>query len=419
MDRMIQKPVWYKRRPVWYAAAAAVLLVFIYIFFLSDTSSKLNVNSDKISIEEVKRDVFQDFMSSIGTVYPIRTIYLDAQEGGRIDEILVEEGSMVKTGEAILRLSNPNLNLSIMNSEAELAEKSNFLRNTQVTLEQNKLDLRRQILELNYRMMQLQRNYDNSKKFYEQNLISNDEYRVAKENYEFALASKNLLLERQAQDSIYRKIQMDQLEESLSRMRENISLVRQRLTNLTVCAPVDGQLGMLDAEIGEQKTQGQRLGLINDLSAFKVQADIDEHYISRITTGLVADFEFDNKSYQLKVKKVYPEVRNGKFLIDLTFTAEMPKDIRTGQTFRVKLQLGESKEAMLIPRGGFYQSTGGQWIFVVDKSGKFATKRNIKIGRQNPQYYEVLEGLEPGEQVVISSYESYGDVDKLILRNER
>jgi len=416
MDRALEKPKWFKQRNFWIRVGAGLLLLTIYLAFFREHGSRLNVSTDKLTIDDVKKDTFQDYMATMGTVFPIRTIYLDAMEGGRVEEILIEEGSMVKKGDIILKLNNPNLNMTIMASEADLAEKINFLRNTQVQMEQNKLDLKTKIIDLDYKYLDVKRTYENNKKFYASNLISLDEFNKSKENYDYTLLTKQLLTERWKQDSIYRKIQTEQMEESLARIRENLKLVRLRLVNLDVKAPVDGQLGQLNAEIGEQKTQGQRLGLINDLSAYKIQAEIDEHYISRIVTGLGGDFEFNNNSYNLSVKKVYPEVRNGHFLIDMNFGTTMPENIRAGQTFRLKLQLGESKVAVLVPRGGFYQNTGGQWIYVVDVHGKTAFKRQIKIGRQNPTYYEVLEGLEPGEKVVTSSYETFGDADKLILK---
>ncbi len=416
MDRIIEKKPWYKKPSTWITVGIILLLVLLYSVFLLNTDSKLNVDKEKLSIARVDKDFFQDYMATIGSVYPIRTIYLDAIEGGRVEELVVEEGSMVEKGDIILRLSNPNLNLSIMNNEAELAEKANFLRNTQLEMEQDKLDLKKQIIDLKYKILKQKRDYQHKKQFYEKGLIAKDEFLAAKENYFYSLETQKLLNERQTQDSIYRRVQVRQLKESLARMQENLELVRKKMENLEVKAPVSGQLGLLDAEIGEQKKQGERLGIIHVLDAYKIQADIDEHYISRVTTGLRASFNFNNETYELTVRKVYPEVRNGRFKIDMKFVSEMPENIRTGQTFKVKVELGEPEKAILLRRGGFYQSTGGQWAYVLDPSGKFATKQNIKIGRQNPKYYEIISGLKEGDKVIISGYDNFGDADKLIFK---
>lgn len=415
MDRVIEKKKWYQKKKVWLLAAAVIVLVALYISFLADSGSKLNVDIEKVTVDTVQYSHFQDYMATIGTVTPIRTVYLDATEGGRVEEIILEEGSMVTEGDVIMRLSNPNLNLSILQSEANLAEQMNFLRNTRVTMEQHRLELKQQILQKQYEVIRLKREFENKQQFFDNDLVSEEDYLVAKENYEYAAATLDLLLEQQKTDSVYRNIQVEQMEHSLLMMEENLSLVRQKQENLIIKAPVTGQLGMLNADIGEQKSQGERLGLINVLTSYKVQAEIDEYFIRRVTPGLIANFEVDGQNYTLQVKKVYPEVRNGRFQIDMIFPEEMPETIRSGQTFRLKLELGESKEANLIARGGFYQSTGGQWVYVIDPSGEFAVKREIKIGRQNPRYYEVIDGLQAGERVIVSSYDNFGDVDKLIF----
>lgn len=416
MDKIIEKQAWYKKKKIWIYTGIGLFVFIFFVTMLSDTSSKLRIEKDKLTIETVKKDKFQDYMATIGTVHPIRTIYLDAMVGGRVEEIVREEGAMVDSGDIILKLSNPNLNLSILNTEAELAEKTNFLRNTRVELERDRLNLKQKILDITYKLKKLERDYKNKKQFFAQGLVSEEEYKIAEEEFDYARETKKLLKERQKNDEKYRKIQIDQLEGSLKQMRKNIDLVRKKMENLEVKAPISGQLGSLNAEIGEQKKQGERLGLINNLSSYKVRAEIDEHFISRVRTGLTAVFAFNGQNYTLKISKVYPEVRSGRFEIDMIFTSDMPENIRTGQTFRVKLQLGEAKEALLLPKGGFYQSTGGQWVFVVAPSGEFATRRKIRIGRHNPQYYEVLEGLKPGEKVITSSYDNYIEIDKIIFK---
>jgi len=417
MDKIIEKRKWSTKKIVWFAIGGIFVIVILYNLIFGDRSSKLNVQTERITIEEVKRDFFQDYISVTGTVHPIRTVYLDAIEGGRVEEILIEAGTRVKKDDVILKLSNTNLHLNIMNREANLAEQMNNLRNTRLSMEQNKLDLRKQLLEINYLLDQRVRDFNNQKTLFEKKYISEDDFQEAKEQYEYYLNKKELLIETQKQDSLFRKVQIEQLEESVSRMQENFDLVRAKLEDLNVKAPVDGQLANINAEIGESKSQGERLGQINILDSYKIKADIDEHYISRVTTELLGDFEFANSSYALQVRKIYPEVINGRFSIDLEFMENIPENIRIGQTFRVKLELGESRESIIIPRGGFYQTTGGQWIFVVDPSGDFAVRRNIRLGRQNPRFYEVIEGLEPGERVILSNYDNYERIDKLILKD--
>jgi len=304
-----------------------------------------------------------------------------------------------------------------MNREASLAEQMNNLRNTRLLMEQNKLGLRRQLLELDYSLSIQEREYENKKDLYEKNFISDKEFTDIKERYEYLMDSRELVIENQKQDSLFRAVQIKQLEESVERMEENLILVRQKLDNLNVKALVSGELAFVNAEIGEAKSAGERLGQINVLDSYKIQANIDEHYISRVNVNLPGEFVFTNETYKLKTTKIYPEVRNGRFSIDLEFADNYPQNIRIGQTFRVKLELGQSKVALLIPRGGFFQSTGGQWIYVLDDTESFAEKRDIRLGSMNPRYIEVLEGLEAGEKVVISSYDNFGDVDKLILKD--
>lgn len=417
MDKIIEKKVWYKTKKAWIGTSGIFIVILLYYSFLSSTGSKLKIEKDRINIETIKRTSFQDYIAINGNVMPIRTIYLDAIEGGRVEELIAEEGVTVNKDDIILRLSNPNLSLSILNSEAQLAEKSNFLRNTRVAMEQNKLKLKREILDLEYKILKLERNYNNNNRFYKDSLISREDFLKAKEEFEYSVKLLALTKDRQKQDSIYRKIQVEQMEGSLSQMQKNLKLVRKKMENLEVRSPITGQLGSLNAEIGEQKSQGQRLGFINDLTSFKVRAEIDEYYITRIQTGLVAVFEYGGKDYKLKISKIYPEVKEGRFLVDMKFVGKMPENIRIGQTFRTRLQLGESKETLTIPRGGFYQSSGGQWVFVVSKDGKTAEKRNIKLGNQNPKYYEIISGLKSGEKVITSSYETFKDIDKLVLKD--
>ena len=416
MDRKIEKKKWTPKKIIWLSIGGIFAFLILYNLIFGDHSAKFNVQKERISIEEVKEDFFQDYITVTGTVEPISTIFLDAMEGGRVEEIVTEDGTMVKKGDVILRLSNTNLHLEIMNREANLAEQINNLRNTRLSMEQNKLNLTRQLLELDYQLNIQKREYENSKDLFSKKFISDKEFEEEKEYYEYLFKTRELVIENQKQDSLFRAIQVTQLENSVEQMQLNLKFVRKKLDDLSVKAPVSGLLVSVNAEIGEAKSRGQRLGQIHVLDEFKIRLEIDEHYISRVNANLIGEFDFTGKTYKLRIKKIYPEVRNGRFGVDLVFSEDVPERIRTGQTFRVKLELGESKIAILVPRGGFYQSTGGQYIFVVDPSEKFAVKRDIRLGRMNPKYYEVLEGLDPGEKVVVSSYDNFGRAEKLILK---
>lgn len=379
-------------------------------------SARFSVKQGEVTTQSVLKGEFNDYIRVSGQVQPINTIQLSAVEGGMVAEKVAEEGSMVKRGEVIVRLTNPMLSLNILDSEAQLAEKQNFLRNTQVTMEQERLNLRKEKLQLDLDVDRKKRKYEQYESLYAEELVAKEEYLQAKEDYEFAVRGRDLVMERQRQDSIFRGIQVEQMEESLNNIRRNLVLVRQRVENLDVKAPVDGQLGLLDVEIGQSVGSGARIGQVSVLSDYKIEALIDEHYIDRVRNGLAATFERQGKAYGLAVRKVYPEVRDKQFKTDFTFEGERPDNIRAGQTYYINLQLGQPVEALLIPRGAFYQNTGGQWIFVATPDGKKATRRQIRIGRQNPLHYEVLSGLEAGEKVVTSSYDSYGDAEELILK---
>jgi len=418
MDRKIEKKnKLFSKRNLWIFAGSVIVFFVFYNLVFGDKSSKLNVETEKISISEIKRDVFQDYIAVIGTVEPIQTIYLDAIEGGRVEEIFLEEGSMLKKGDVILRLSNVNLILDISNNEAQVARAVNELRTARLLMVQQQMNSESRIIETE-RLLKLQkRAYNNNKVLFKDQHISKEEFYQSKEQFEATVKMLNLLKEIQYQDSIFRSIQVESLETSVNSLTKNLEIIKQRLDNLNLKAPVNGELASLNPEIGEVVTYGNRIGTVNILDSYKLRVEIDEHYIARVNRGLVGDCDFAGLPYPGKITKIYPEVQNGRFFVDMEFTSDIPGAIRIGQTSRIKLELGESKQAILIPRGGFYQSTGGQWVFVIDESGEFAYKKDISIGRQNPRYYEVLSGLEPGEQVIISSYDTFGDVDKLILKN--
>ena len=414
MDIQLKKKKFKKKYILW-GLVGLLFFLFMGWLILGNHNRKFKVKAEYLTINEAIAGEFNNYIRISGQVQPINTIQLSAIEGGIVEEKLVEEGSMVKSGDIIVRLSNPNLSLSILDSEAQLAEKQNFLRNTQVTMEQERLRLRQEKLQLDLDVDRKRRRYEQYNRLYSERLVSKEEYIQAKEDYDFAVRGRELVMDRQMQDSIYRGIQVENMEESLHNMRRNMHLVRQRSDNLNIKAPVDGQLGLLDIEVGQNVVSGSKIGQISVLSDFKVEALIDEHYIDRVKSGLDASFERQEIAYELRVRKVYPEVREKQFKTDFVFVGERPSNIRTGQTYYINLQLGQPSEAILIPRGAFYQATGGQWIFVVSPDGKRAVRRKVSIGRQNPIYYEVTDGLASGEKVITSTYADYEQVDELII----
>lgn len=396
-------------------ALGVVLVGFIGWLIFRDKATTLRIDSQLINISTVEQGNFNDYVRLSGTVQPMTSVQLSPLESGMVERIVAEEGTQVKRGDVILELSNNSLSMQILQSEADLAEKQNILRNTMISMEQERLSLRQEKLQLDLEVSRLKRVYKQNQNLYNDNLLAREEYLQAKENYELAVRKRELVLERQKQDSLYRTSQVAQMEESLRSMQLNMELIRQRVDNLKVKAPIDGEVGILDAVLGQSLSQGANIGQVNNLTTYKVQAQVDEHYIDRITTGLIASFERQDSKHEMQLYKVYPEVRNGQFKADFRFSSNVPKNIRSGQTYYLNLQLGETAEAILIPRGSFYQATGGRWIYVVDKSGEKAVRREIRIGRQNPQYYEVLEGLQPGEKVITSSYDNFGENEVLIL----
>lgn len=418
MDKIIEKKTGWrvaftkKALPWW---LGALLLAFIVYLIARPNNKTLRVDKDTVTIASAVKGEFNDYIRISGRVQPMTTIQLSPQEGGIVQTILIEEGSTVHAGDPILILSNDNLDLQILNSEAELAEKENILRNTQIQMEQQKLDVRQNVLEYGTQVDRLKRAYEQQKALYEDKLIAREDYLKAEEDYRLALQKYELIRERSKQDSLYRGTQIDRMEESLDNMLLNMQMIRKRKSNLIVKAPIDGELGLLDVVLGQSIASGTKIGQINSVGTYKVEAQIDEHYIDRVVEGLQATFERQGETFSTVIRKVYPEVREGKFKADFKFDGEQPDNIRSGQTYYLNLQLGQPEEAVIIPRGTFYQKTGGKWIYVVNKDGSKAVKREIRIGRQNPQYYEVLEGLEPGEKVITSGYETYGDSDVLVF----
>ncbi len=418
MDRKIEKKKGLSKRALWIIAGIVAVSLIFYNIVFGDKSSKLNVDLEKISVEKVEQDVFQDYIAVQGVVEPIKTIYLDAIEGGRVEEILREEGSMLKKGDAIIRLSNSNLILEISSTEAQVLRTINELRNARNYMQQQLLSSNIQILQLDKEVRRLERNYKKNLLLHEEEHISDEDFQQSKE--EFFTSNKLLTLhkEHHKSDSIYRETQVSTLEKSVENMSRNLELAQKRLENLNITAPIDGELATLNPEIGEVINYGTRVGTINILESYKLKVNIDEHYVARVYRGLTGHADFAGGKYEAEISKLYPEVQNGRFSVDMVFKEDIPQQIKIGQTSRIKLELGESKNAILLPKGGFYQSTGGQWVYVVDPSGDFAIKRQISIGRQNPRYYEVLDGLNEGEEVIVSSYDNFGNADKLILKNK-
>jgi len=415
MDIKIEKKKGLQRKHILWIAGG-LLFIFLLVKIIAGAGTKtLKVDRDKITISNVTRGQFNDYIRVSGQVEPIATIYLDAEEGGRVKERLIEEGATVKAGDIILRLENRTLYQEIMSSESNLAQKENMLRQTRINFENQMIETRRRLLASTFDIQKKKRNFNQQQALYEDKLIPAETYITAKEDYEHAIQEQEINRLKAQNDSMIMVSEMTQLTTDLAKMRQTLQLVYERLNNLNVKAPVDGQLGMLDAEIGQSIGQGTRIGQINVLTNFKVQAMIDEHYIDRVRHGLSGTLERQDKSYNLNIRKVYPEVRQGQFRIDMVFEGDKPDNIRTGQTYYINLELGQPQEAVMLPRGGFFQSTGGQWVYVLDKSGEFATRRSIRIGKQNPQFYEVIEGLNPGEQVITSGYENFGDSDRLVF----
>ena len=398
-------------------AIATIGIVGIAVWIWnSNKKTTTRIDRNAVTIATVEAGKFNDYIRIIGIVQPSNSIQISAEEGGIVEQKFLEEGATVHAGDPILQLRNSTLDLEIMNAEAELAEKQNFLRNTQVAMEQDRLNNLTEKSQLDMDVRQKKRTYLQYKRLYGEELVSKEEYLKAGEDYELAVEKSRLVTERLRQDSIYRSLQMSQLENDLENMRRSLSLIRDRRSKLTICAPADGELGFLDVEQGQSIATGKMIGRINVMTGHKIEANIDEHYIDRVVAGLSGEFQRQDSTYMLRVRKVYPDVRESKFQTDLDFVGAKPENIRNGQSYYINLELGESTESILLPRGAFFTSTGGTWIFVVDPDGKNATRRPIRIGRQNPQYYEVVEGLQAGEKVVISGYEQFGNADKLILK---
>ena len=418
MDRPIEKKkgialIFSKKAlPYWFGG---IMAAFIISLIFRDDASTLRVNGESLSISEVREGEFNDYIRLSGQVQPMTTIQVSPRESGIVEDILIEEGSKVQAGDIIIRLGNDDLDLEILNSEANLAEKENALRNTMIQMEQEKMQLSLNILELKTEVQRKERALESQKRLFDDGLIGKEEYLRSEEDYILFCKKLEVTIARAEQDSLYRNVQIKQMKESLENMKVNMQRIRMRKKHLEVKAPINGELGLLEVTLGESISSGRKIGQINALDSYKIEALIDEHYIDRVSAGLSATFERQNETFDAVIRKVYPEVRDGKFKADFRFSGEQPHNIRTGQTYYLNLQLAQPEKALLIPRGTFYQKTGGKWIYVVAPEGGKAVKREIRIGRQNPQFYEVLEGLEPGDKVITSGYDNFGDNEVLIF----
>jgi HlyD family secretion protein len=416
MDRQLTKSKWKNWRIGWCALGLLIIGLAGWAGYMGRQKQSLRVSEEHLMVTTVARGDFQEYVPVTGTMIPIRTHYLDSIEGGRVEAVYREAGSIVAEGDEILKLANTNLLLDIMYREAELFEQSNNLRNTQITIEQNRLRLQRELLDLDYEIDRLNRTAANNTELLKENLIAQQSFEATEQEMIYLERKRALLIATQQQDSLFRAQQVVQLASSLERMEANLALVRQNLDNLTIRAPVSGQLTAMNAEIGQSKGRGERLGQIDILDGFKIRAAVDEHYGSRISQGQAGSFTFEDQIYELRIEKVYPEIVHGRFAVDLFFNNSPPPGVRRGQTFHLRISLGECDSALLLGTGSFYQTTGGNWAFIVDEASGVAEKQSIVLGRRNTQFYEVLEGLAPGDRVIVSSYSMFGEAERLLLR---
>ena len=418
MDRVIKKNKWSKKKILTITGVLAVFALIGLSYYYTSGPSKLSVDLERITISEVKKGPFQEFIPVNGIVLPVTTIYLDAVEGGRVEEKYVDDGAVLKKDQPILRLSNTDLELSLINQETSVFNLLTQMRISSNAAQQNTIGKLNQSTDVESAFKEAERIYKLDKRLYDQNAIGSQEFKQAENNYTYQLQKKKLAQQILNKDSFSTRQEAGQASQTLARTQNALQVMRRKVGDLIVRAPIDGQLTSLDAEIGQSKNKGERLGQIDVLSGFKVRVDIDEHYISRIFNGLMGDFTLAGKTYKLQIKKIFTQVTNGRFQVDMEFVNEVPQGIRRGQTLQIRLSLSDETQALLVPKGGFFQQTGGNWIFKVSEDGSKAYKVDIQLGRQNPDYYEVLSGLKPGDKVVTSSYENYGNMQELVLKKQ-
>ena len=414
MDRKIERR---SRKPLYVGGAiGGVALLVLLALFTDRTSTSFTLDGQRIRTGEVFVGMYEDFIPLRAAVEPERTVYLDAIEGGRVERILVEEGAFVEEGQPLVDLSNTSLQLDVIAREAEVSEQLNNLRNTQLAIEQNRLSLKSDLIEIDYQIVRLQRLVNRYEELEGNQFISKTEYEDARDELEYWSNKRVVTRESQAQDEKIRLAQIEPLESSVAQLEKNLTLARSNLDNLLIRAPRSGQLTSLNAELGESKSRGERLGQIDDVDRFKAVALVNEFYLNRVRVGQQAQLEIDGRNYRLEISKVYPEVQASQFEIDLRFLGEPPTDIRRGQTLQLRLVLGDTAErATLLANGPFFNDTGGAWVFVLDADGAVATRREVQLGRRNPNTVEILSGLVPGDEVIISSYSNFIDVDRLLI----
>lgn len=416
MDRVIKKKRWNSKRIATIAGSVAVAGLIAFAWYSASGKSRLNVDTERLTISEIKKGPFQEFIPVNGVVLPITTIYLDATEGGRVEEKYVDDGTIMKKGQPILRLSNTDLELGLVTQQTNVYNLLTQMQISRNAAQQNTVNKLNQMTDVESQLKEAERIYNLDKHLYAQKAIGLQEFKQAENNFNYYAQKKDLTKQILKQDSSSNTQQLTQARQSYEGSQNALNVMRKKVGDLIVRAPVDGQLTSLDAEIGQNKNKGERLGQLDVTTGFKVRADIDEHYISRIFPGLTGDFTLSDKTYKLKIKKVYTQVTNGRFQVDMEFTGQVPQGIRRGQTLQIRLALGDETQAILLAKGGFFQQTGGNWIFKVSENGNVAYKADIQLGRQNPDYYEVLSGLKPGDKVVTSSYENYGTMQELVLK---
>ena len=413
MDRALPKRFWTQQRLILSAGGIFIVGLIAYVSFFADKRSKLNVEREKITVSPVKIGPFEEFIVVTGVVQPLKTIRLDAIEGGYVTQKLVDGGVQVAQGQVLLKLENQSLKLNFLQSETEANRLVNDLQNTRQRLRVERFALRKTLADLDAQIDQAKDTYDRQVKLFGDKVVSEEEYLRAKRSYDRLAKQREIEAESQKYQEENSKLQIQQLEGTLARTQRNVALWQETLSNLVVKAPVSGQLSSIDVEVGSNINRGQNIGQIDDLNGFKMRVGVDEHYISRVFPGLSGSFEFNGQAYSLGISRVFPEVRNGRFEVDMTFPKGAPAGIKRGQSSPIRLELGKAAKATLLPVGGFFSDTGGNWVYVLDNSGKRATKRNITLGRKNPEFYEVIEGLQPGEQVITSSYENFGENEVL------
>lgn len=416
MDRKIERGTWTKKRILTIAGIAGLVLLITASIYFTSGKAKLNVDSERITISDVKNGTFQEFIPVNGVVLPITTIYLDAVEGGRVEEKYVDDGTIVSKGQPILRLSNTDIELSLVNQQTSVYNLLTQMQISSNAAQQNTVNMKNQMTDVENQLKEAKRIYDLNKYLYEQKAIGLQEYRQSENNYNYQLEKRKLTQELLEKDATSNEQQVTQARKSYQGSQRALNVMGKKVGDLVVRAPIDGQLTSLDAEIGQSKNKGERLGQIDVLSGYKVRVDIDEHYISRVFIGLMGEASFAGKNYKLKINKVFTQVNNGRFQVDMEFQEKVPDGIRRGQTLQIRLALSDETQALLLAKGGFYQQTGGNWVFKLSEDGKTAYKVDVQLGRQNPDYYEVLNGLKPGDKVVVSSYENYGNMQELVLK---